>query len=310
MNWAKSLILTMTVLSGASAGGNDQVVPSLTEKEIQDSVQYFHAMLLRGYEKNRLKFIYEYAQKFSKEEETNLSFVASQNVYDLDRSLSEVRTIELSIPTSSKKPTVLFPDDELDFDKASQLRDLLKVLSVLGLETEISHHEWSKSGDVIEEVYVDKNLVYEYADGLHFVNKTVRVVNGSVLEDRIKELAIDSSLLSVLRYDSDGQFLKDASTLVPELLTSVDEEYNEPDAEMINSVLEELAAVAASAKTRGEVPSRLVASLMKKHDATIFYVTDDEPDGAYVSKDFSLTVNYHLNDDWRFTVYGSKARTQ
>lgn len=143
----------------------------------------------------------------------NVTLVASEDIYDKNGNLIEIRTIEFTVPKANTSKPATNEESSDDDDVWSQIVAMIKEvedLHVVNMKGQMSYDSFNDDGTVNEAVFVEKDYIYAFVDGIGGLNRTLRATNEEV-QKYINEKQGGQNRMAVLTYDEDGNVVESKS---------------------------------------------------------------------------------------------------
>lgn len=251
----------------------------------------------------------------------NLTLIGSQNIYNEDGSIKEIRTIELAIPklqtaasklqkncSSYPEPKSKEDDDAYidfnpdDFEDIRLLQDVIKSAYLISFKLQFLYMKNINQGQSEGLLYLNQDTLMVKVEGMYFINKTIELDSKQDVEDNLKEISNGPIPASKLYFDENGNFLIQESTVVPELLASASPGDGEPSNEIVKTALKGVVQSYLESNSKDEVPRKIQKFMEHEVPGFAFVVTAGEPPEAqHLTTNFSLHISYNLID------FGSEA---
>ncbi|XP_050309069.1 uncharacterized protein LOC126745326 [Anthonomus grandis grandis] len=300
---------------------------TLNSKANKDLLMAIQALVSEVYVSDKLGTIQEVVSSFKEDKDTaNVTLIASQNVYNDDGTLKEIRTIELSIPNTTESSVISLNLKDMDtssgfdsddMDQLREARDTLQTLSMLGMDTDLIYAERDDSEEDLDVIVFSKNFMMLKTYDFTFINETIVMdsldeVNKDykkVIKNNLPILQPEILPTSVLMYDQNGKYLKEKSNVVPQIMSVIHSINGEVSFDILELSLKALsdAILESEDVDYKDVPENVRKTLIESYPDLIFIVTGESLTSAYVSKDFSIDLRYEfldLQESLSYTIFG------
>ncbi|KAL1497262.1 hypothetical protein ABEB36_008256 [Hypothenemus hampei] len=232
----------------------------------------------------------------------NVTLIGSQNIYQDNGSLQEVRIIELFVPFESHADVPLLEGESLPgetFD-AQEVRNLRDVIQNFDSDLELDVERFNKMGRLEGRLFINKTLLMVSNEDFTYLNQTLNDLEWEYVQDIVNREPFSSTLTYNMENNSSSSSIKFYGTLA-----SIEDTSEDVDGDMLQEFLETL--VDAELTKPNSVLDTVQHRLEKTYKNWDFVVVAGDPEGFYLNETISVHLNYdHLDygSSRNYVIYG------